>query len=230
MLSLNHASACPWVSLVEDDEAAGFRGELAISGVLELVQLVVLVAPSGALRLSGPAGSGSVWFEDGSVVHAAFEQECGTAAFQRMLSWRSGHFTLEPAARAPERSVTESTMGLLLDAARVLDETLRAYAGAGETERNPYEVPHESGVLLRTLRDSGERDAVLPADHFERGLSAVWRKDYATALPHWERAALLEPDNRRYRHNLARLRHLIDVDRERRLGEVTDEHQVCRSD
>jgi CheY-like chemotaxis protein len=230
----------------------GFRGELSTSGVLELVQLAAMVAPTGALRLSGPAGTGSVWFENGSVVHAAHGRERGNAAFQRMLGWSAGQFSIDVAARAPERSVTGSTMALLLDAARLLDEHAEARAreadarararerdeGAPPEAAEPVEdarrLTRQSHVAIRALRPrdvpNESREDRRAAEHFESGLQAVMRKDYAEALPQWERAAALEPDNRLYQHNLMRLRQLINVDREQQLGEVTNEHQDSRSD
>lgn len=249
----------------------GFRGELATSGVLELVQLVTMTVPTGALCLSGPAGYGKLWFENGSVVHAVAGHERGTGAFQRILRWRNGQFSIEAAARAPERSVTGNTMALLLDAARRFDEEIEAGAGerevgasaapcephagaavdavehaetaranelpVGESERDaallprppeqdsdPYRLTRQSHVAIRAVRareatgdalGSHNRQAAV---HFESGLQAAWRKDYVEALSEWERAAVLEPENRLYQHNLMRLRHLIDMDREQKLG------------
>lgn len=200
------------------EPVSGFRGEVSTRGMLELVQLVAMTTPTGALRLSGSEGEGTVWFEGGSVVHAALvckradprasmAGERGLPAFQRMLCWRSGYFSVDEAARAPERTVTSSTIELLLDAACMLDES-------------------NAGVGRRGDGESGRA-----ADHFERGLAAVWRKAYADALPEWQRAAALEPTNRLYQHNLMRLQHLINLDREQGLGEVTGEHQEqCGSD
>jgi CheY-like chemotaxis protein len=234
---------------------AGFRGELSTLGVMELVQLAAMVAPSGALQLCGPAGAGTIWFENGSVVHATLARERGNAAFQRMMGWHSGQFSIDAAARAPERSVTANTMALLLDAARLLDEGIQARAEARQLavearaevrelaaealadarDADASGVRRESHVAIRSVRvpEASELRAIgagRAADHFESGLQAVWQKRYADALPQWERAAELEPENRLYQHNLVRLRNLINLDRESGLAEVTDEHQDCRSD
>lgn len=257
------------------EPAPGFHGELSTAGAFELVQLAAMVAPSGALQLSGAEGTGTIWFENGSVVHAATARERGNAAFQRMLGWRSGQFRIDAAARAPERSVTANTMALLLDAARLLDEGIEARARPRQAEpearadareldvdaradarqsdgrvearapaagaRAPahergsdaFGVTPDSHVALRSVREpeaSGRRVTGRAADHFESGLQAVWHKKYADALPQWERAAALEPENRLYQHNLVRLRNLINLDREPGLGEAADEHRNCRSD
>lgn len=233
------------------EPAAGFHGELSTSGVFELVQLAAMVAPNGALRLAGRGGSGAVWFEGGSVVHAVFGGARGSAAFQRMLALPAGQFSIDAAACAPERSVSVSTMALLLDAARVLDEArdfdeaaeARAFDEAAEArDREALAALHgveqrtsahqsgasretrDSHVALRAVRaphELGEWEvarAGSAAVHFERGLSAVERKDYAAALPHWEAAAEIDPENRLYQHNLMRLRRLVEVNGEPRFG------------
>jgi hypothetical protein len=110
----------PWVVFVE--RPPGFRGELSASGFIELVQVIVITTPTGALRVQAAEGAGTLWFEAGSIVHAAFENDRGAIAFQRMLKWPSGSFSVDVTARAPERSIDWSTTQLLLESARILDE------------------------------------------------------------------------------------------------------------
>lgn len=168
------------------DPPPGFRGEVATSDLMELVQLVVMTTSSGALHITTPQGHGTVWLDRGSIVHAVGGGERGVAAFRRMLRWSGGDFKVDTAAVAPERSITFTTTQLLLESARVLDEE------AGRPRED-----HRSGSRA--------------VEHFERGLEAVQAKRYAEALPEWERAAALEPDNRMYQHNLARLRNVIQA-------------------
>ena len=49
------------------------------------------------------------------------------------------------------------------------------------------------------------------ASCFDRGLSYLGTKDYDLALPEWERACQLEPDNRTYQTNLKRLRARMQI-------------------
>jgi CheY-like chemotaxis protein len=174
------------------DPPPGFRGEVATTDLMELVQLVVMTTPSGALHLSTPQGRGTVWLDRGSIVHAVGGGERGVPAFRRMLRWTGGDFKVDTEALAPERSITFTTTQLLLESARILDEE------AGRPRED-----HKSGVRA--------------VEHFERGLEAVQAKRYADALPEWERAVALEPENRMYQHNLARLRNVIEAGRERQL-------------
>lgn len=121
----------PWVVFVE--QPRGFRGELSAAGLVELVQVVAITMPSGALHVQSAEGAGALWFEAGAVVHAVCGDARGAAAFVRMLRWHAGSFRVDAQGRAAERSIDCSTTQLLLESARVLDE---AHAhGDGERER-----------------------------------------------------------------------------------------------
>jgi CheY-like chemotaxis protein len=175
----------------------GFRGQLLSRDLLELVQLVAMAAPTGALHLSSPEGRGTMWLDGGMIVHAIAEGEQGASAFRRMMHWTGGEFSLDLEASAPAHSISLTTTQLLLDSARLLDEE------AVNTQSACRRIPQESGavMIVRTA-----------AEHFERGLDAVQHKSFPVALAEWERAIALEPDNRIYQHNLRRLRSLIDTD------------------
>jgi CheY-like chemotaxis protein len=176
----------------------GFRGQLLSRDLLELVQLVALAAPSGALHLSSPEGRGTMWLDGGMIVHAQVDGEHGSEAFRRMMHWTSGEFSLDLDSLPPAHTIHLTTTQLLLDSARLLDEE-----AVNSTQSGPHRVPQESGPVM-IVRNA--------AEHFERGLDAVQHKRYGAALAEWERALALEPDNRVYQHNLKRLRGLIDTD------------------
>ncbi len=175
------------------DAPPGFRGELRSHDVIELVQLVAMTMPTGALHLSTPEWQGTMWFDEGMVVHASAHGEQGIAAFQRMLSWTGGEFGVDANALAPDCTITLTTTQLLLEGTRALDEE-------GRLQR-----PEHSGALP-VFRSA--------AEHFERGLEAVHEKRYRDALPEWERAVSIEPDNRTYQHNLKRLCELLSREHE----------------
>jgi CheY-like chemotaxis protein len=173
------------------DTPTGFRGEVASSDLIELVQLVMMTTATGALHLTAPEGRGSVWLEQGAIVHAAVGKERGAAAFQHMLRWRGGGFSVDAGAVAPEHSITFTTTQLLLESTRILDE--EAVRGFSEASLEPH----------------GQR----AAEHFERGLDLVHEKRYADALVEWECAVVSEPDNKVYQHNLRRLRAMMTLGR-----------------
>jgi DNA-binding response OmpR family regulator len=171
----------------------GFWGQLSFREPMELVQLVASSMPTGALHLRATEGTGTIWIEDGMIVHASSEGELGEQALQRMLGFSSGGFSTDPEAIAEQRSIFATTPQLLLECAQILDERARGLA-------------LERSGPLPILRSA--------AEHFERGLTAVQHKRHEEALPEWERAARLEPHNKTYQHNLRRLQQLLEVERE----------------
>jgi hypothetical protein len=172
------------------DAPPGFRGELRSHDLIELVQLVAMTMPNGALHLSTPEGQGTMWFDEGMIVHALTQDEDGVAAFQRMLTWTGGDFGVEANGLAPARSITLTTTQLLLEGTRLLDE-------------EGMQARHEKSGALPVFRSA--------AEHFERGLDAVRHKRYGDALPEWERAVSIDPGNRAYQHNLRRLCDLLSL-------------------
>jgi hypothetical protein len=176
--------------------ASGFRGELISHDLIELVQLVITTMPSGALQVWSPQGRGTIWLDQGMIVHALCGHDEGEAAFQRMLHFPCGHFSVRAGDRAPERTITSSTTQLLLESAVSLDEQ--------QWNENENEISEEpTQPIIRTA-----------AEYFEHGLSAVKDKLYEQALMDWERAHKLEPDNRVYQHNLRRLQQLLAINPE----------------
>ena len=169
-------------------QAPGFQGEVRTNGLMDLVQVVAMTNPTAALHLESSLGQGSVWFEDGAIVHVACGPVRGSAAFRRLLRLASGNFRIEAMATAPERTVSCSMAGFLLESACGLDEE----AESGVRTRNPS-----------------------AAEYFESGMQAVRGKRYRDALSEWEQAAALDPDNRIYHHNLLRLQRLLATESER---------------
>jgi hypothetical protein len=59
---------------------------------------------------------------EGNVMHAETEGAVGEAAFYRLMQWKSGDFSMKECSVFPEPTVTASTMSLLMEGARIVDE------------------------------------------------------------------------------------------------------------
>ena len=75
--------------------------------------------------LNGSRRPGHIYVEEGNVVHAELAQESGFAAFNRMCFLNHGRFKFEPEFRAPQQSMAENGMEILLESARRRDESAR---------------------------------------------------------------------------------------------------------
>jgi hypothetical protein len=99
-------------------------GELGLISLFDLGQLLMLNGATGTLRVTSPSGRGQLLFERGQIVNAVDERLLeGEDAAYRVLGWRTGTFEfrlgLPPAGG---RAIYDSTEGLMLEAARRLDE------------------------------------------------------------------------------------------------------------
>lgn len=104
----------------------GFQGALSFSGLPDLIQLQMIARASQVLELEHNGELGRVWFVEGNVVHAECGRMIGAEAFFRLLGWPAGTFRVQPAPhKSPEPSIHASTMELLMEGIRLMDEAAR---------------------------------------------------------------------------------------------------------
>jgi CheY-like chemotaxis protein len=123
------------------DGGGGFRGDVSLPMLPDLVQLYSLARVDGALRIVNGAGSGTLWFKSGDIVHARCGEATGVAAFFEMMRWDGGRFLLEPLAELPERTIRESVASLLIEGACLQDEESVANAAPAGAPVDELECP-----------------------------------------------------------------------------------------
>jgi CheY-like chemotaxis protein len=117
--------------------AAAAEGEsswLALQGDIQdfpltwLLQVMKYDGRTAAIGIRTADELGVIYLEGGDARHAHIRGGAkGEPALRQMLSWRKGHFTVEPDAHPPERTITTSITHLLLDQAVAED-----HAAAGQ--------------------------------------------------------------------------------------------------
>ena len=89
-----------------------------------------MVKPGGRIVvLNGSRRPGHIYVEEVNVVHAELAQESGISAFNRMCFLNHGRFKFEPEFRAPQQTMAENGMAILLESARCRDESAREKFG-----------------------------------------------------------------------------------------------------
>ena len=78
----------------------------------DVMALYARAGRTGVLDVRAPARTGSVWFEDGELVHAACGAHTGATALFEVLCWNEGRFAFR-SAPAPARSLSGSLPELL---------------------------------------------------------------------------------------------------------------------
>ncbi len=112
------------VKSVDNGEHApvkGFEGSLADLSLVELIQLLNLNKRSGTLEISNQH-QGKIIFKDGNIIFAWMEKFTGEQAINKMVAITEGVFKFEPVIELKEENVHGSTMNILLEACRLMDE------------------------------------------------------------------------------------------------------------
>ncbi len=102
------------------------QGTIDTFGFTEVVRLLAAGSKTGALRLEGTRGSGSLWVSDGKVVgitvdHAPLATDPAEALFE-LLRFDDGSFTFEPGEEPAEASEATDVEEILVDAEATLAE------------------------------------------------------------------------------------------------------------
>ncbi|MBI5454075.1 MAG: DUF4388 domain-containing protein [Deltaproteobacteria bacterium] len=103
----------------------GVKGRLKDMSLVDIIQIFNAERKTAAIHLGSEMGYGRVYMKNGAVVHAVYREFIGAEAFYQLLAWKDGEFEVEPDAASPEKTITGSPEGLILEGLRRLDESRR---------------------------------------------------------------------------------------------------------
>lgn len=113
-------SAEPETSEGEADE--GVRGSLSELSLFDMLQALAHGRKTCALFLESGGWYGSIYLEDGTVVHAETPTQKGEEAFYEVLGHQTGHFEIVKRTFSGEKTLNDGVEGLLLEGMRRQDE------------------------------------------------------------------------------------------------------------
>jgi hypothetical protein len=202
----------------------GFAGELGLVSLFDLGQLLMLNRATGVLAAEDDGGRGYLYFRDGQIVNAVDDTRLeGEVAAYRIFTWKRGHFEFKPEAVTTEALIHESTEGLMLEAARRMDEAALEAGGTSDEARRlagrsdamlalrevfsavaretRTQVPAARGGAaggIDSLGGPGDRLVLRPGRPARTRLGGAWREARDASLSDAEyaevRARLLGPD------------------------------------
>jgi len=111
-----------------EKEAESFAGKKGITGnlaeveVTDLIQMLSRGRQTGALKLFRDEEEGEIFFADGQVINARYNEWEKEEAFNLLIRWDYGLFRLDHEAALPEKKIRGGTDMLLIDACRIWDE------------------------------------------------------------------------------------------------------------
>jgi two-component system chemotaxis response regulator CheB len=113
---------------------SGFVGTLHNIQLADIIQLCCLAGVSVCIRAENETKIGSIYIQNGKIVHAEYEKLAGVEAFFTILGWKNGKFETIDEIYAPQCTIKEPYQFLLMEAARLYDEQNQAESeGAFET-------------------------------------------------------------------------------------------------
>ena len=110
------------------------NGSLAQMNVIDLLQSLELGRKNCALTLTNNGDRCDLFFAEGQINHAVYDDLKGDEAVYKVLMWTGGSFRIDFTGKSAEQSCTRSTQGLLMEGLRMLDESNRD----GETAVDPF--------------------------------------------------------------------------------------------
>src|SRR5256714_1689947 len=87
--------------LVRLQPEEGFRGVLRRVGLHDVLQMECLARSSSVLEISTSGAKGSVFVQDGQIVHAQVGKLAGDEAFNHLMALAGGNFNLKPFREPP---------------------------------------------------------------------------------------------------------------------------------
>jgi CheY-like chemotaxis protein len=111
-----------------DKANTGFGGVIESVQLPDIVQLINTSQRSVALKLNTHDKEGSIFFENGEIIHAETETLSGEEAFYDLFNWVGGNFHTVPLIIDVKKTIKSSTTALIIEAARRQDEAI-AWSG-----------------------------------------------------------------------------------------------------
>ena len=99
-----------------------FQGSLKELPLPDIIQLVSVSGKTGVFTLKNGNEAGSIYLQDGHIVHAQVGDLAGEEAVYELAIWPQGEFVFTPGQAAPSSSIQKSNTNLLMEAARRIDE------------------------------------------------------------------------------------------------------------
>lgn len=111
------------VQLLEFPQTRGFSGVIQQASLADMLQMLCTGGNSLILQVQSRVGMAEIFIREGAVIHATAGKLEGYDAFYQVMTLRGGEFNTQPFTEPPRNTITNSWEYLLMESARLLDES-----------------------------------------------------------------------------------------------------------
>lgn len=127
------------------------EGRLNEMSLSTLIQMACQEGGAACLTLDRDGEQATLYFDAGTIVHAATGERNGEEAVYHVLTWQDGAFSLEPGVRPPARSIHTHWSALLMDGLQQVDETRWDDGDGADLLEEPFALPENVQDILLAL-------------------------------------------------------------------------------
>jgi DNA-binding response OmpR family regulator len=102
---------------------SGISGTLADMSFTDIIQSLTTGEKDVEIQLQNGGKKGVIYIQQGEIIYAQTQGLKGQDAFYRLMTWQDGEFEIKACTAVPPRNIFESAMSLLMEGARIADET-----------------------------------------------------------------------------------------------------------
>ena len=100
----------------------GVAGSIKEIPLTDLVQLFSTGRKTGVLELKNNSKEGAIFFDNGDVINAFYDNLTGEKAFYQLIRWEEGEFVLNSEVTLPKQEIQAPTPHLIMEGMRLWDE------------------------------------------------------------------------------------------------------------
>lgn len=149
------------------------RGSLSDMSVGDVLQLPMMGAKTGELRVHHEGQTASLYYRDGRMVHGVFGDKRDEEVLVEVLGWAVGEFAFEQGTQPPAETLKDDLHLLLMRAAKRRDESKKKAASRGTVSLASKEVEqalrealqsHKGFSVISFVSRDGKQLSAVPAD------------------------------------------------------------------
>ncbi len=171
---------------ISKKEEDGFGGTLKNIQLSDLIQMCCLSDISTAIRVQQASQEGTIFIEEGRILHAVCGRHQGEEAFYEILGWRSGSFETIGHVAVSQITIQKNWEFLLMEGCRRIDEAavkIQKQSDRRESAERPISkklrvvIADDSPIMCKILKDlleaEGDITVVGTAKNGEEALKKV---------------------------------------------------------